>query len=91
MTSVQMDGAGRVGLPKALRDRFRLVGGDELNLAVRGEAIELRPIKARRRVKTVNGILVYSSGGPALESRDFVENEREERIAELMGRNAKQK
>jgi AbrB family looped-hinge helix DNA binding protein len=36
---IQIDKAGRVVLPKPLRDRFNLVPGDKLRLLVEGNAI----------------------------------------------------
>ena len=41
----------RVVLPKALRGRFRLRGGDVLAIEVRGDAIELRPTQAVGQLK----------------------------------------
>ncbi len=81
---VQIDQAGRVVLPKKLRDRFRLRGGDSLAVAVRGDAIELRPTQATGRLSRVNGVLVFSASGSPLDSNtDLVSESREERIDEL--------
>ena len=41
--NVQMDSGGRVVLPKKVRERFRLRGGDTLALEMKGDVIELRP------------------------------------------------
>jgi len=62
-TTVQIDQAGRVVLPKGLRDRFRLRGGDTLAIEVRGDAIELRPTRATGTLKRVNGVLVFTGLG----------------------------
>jgi AbrB family looped-hinge helix DNA binding protein len=83
-TTVQIDQAGRVVLPKPLRDRFRLRGGDTLAVEVRGDAIELRPTQASGQLKRVNGVLVFTSAGP-VTSEDFVARSRDERIDDLMG------
>jgi AbrB family looped-hinge helix DNA binding protein len=83
--SVQIDGAGRVVLPKPLRQRFRLHGGDFLTLQIKGDVIELRPAKAGPTLKRVNGVLVHG-GDEKLPNRDFVEEAREERIADLIRR-----
>ena len=85
--TVQMDRAGRVVLPKPLRDRFRLRGGDTLTIKVRGDAIELRPARATGQLKRVNGVLVFSGSGPP-SAADFVGQAREERIEDLV-RNVK--
>ncbi len=82
--TVQIDRAGRLVLPKRLRERFRLEGGDLLSVEVKGDAIELRPTKAVVRLVTVNGVLVISGGEPLPEGRDFVAESREERIDDLV-------
>jgi len=78
--TVQIDRAGRVVLPKPLRDRFRLRGGDTLSIEVRGDAIELRPTQAAGQLKTVNGVLVFTGAGPLASGEDFVTQSRDERI-----------
>lgn len=83
--TIQIDGAGRMVLPKAVRDRFRLSGGDALAIEVKGDAIELRPRKQGVALKKVNGVLVVSV--PKFTgNRDLVAEDREERIQELLGR-----
>ena len=82
--TIQIDHAGRLVLPKRFRERFRLEGGDSLAVQVRGDAIELRPMKAAVRLMRINGVLVISGGEPLPEGRDFVAESREERITELM-------
>jgi AbrB family looped-hinge helix DNA binding protein len=81
--TVQIDQAGRVVLPKQLRDRFRLRGGDTLQVEVKDDAIELRPTQASGELKRVNGVLVFSTGETLPAGRDFVEEAREDRINEL--------
>ena len=82
--TVQMDQAGRVVLPKPLRDRFRLRGGDMLAIEVRGDAIELRPAQRTGQLKRVNGVLVFTGTGPLASGEDFVAQSRDERIDDLM-------
>jgi AbrB family looped-hinge helix DNA binding protein len=82
--TVQIDGAGRVVLPKPLRDRFRLRGGDLLAIEVRGDAIELRPTQATGELKRVNGVLVFTAHGPLASAGDLVAQSRDERIDDLM-------
>jgi AbrB family looped-hinge helix DNA binding protein len=80
---VQIDQAGRVVLPKPLRERFRLQGGDTLALEVKGEAIELRPQRARDRLARIDGVLVFMSEAPLPAGRDLVSESRDERIDEI--------
>ena len=83
---IQIDQAGRVVLPKSLRDSFRLKRGDKLAVAVRGDAIELRPTKSDVRLERVNGVLVLTGEFRIPEGRDLVEEAREERIGTLTRR-----
>ena len=81
--TIQIDGAGRVVLPKAVRERFRLAGGDALSIEVKGDVIELRPRKMNLTLKKVNGVLVVA--GPKLPAeRDLVSEDREDRLQELL-------
>ncbi len=81
--NVQMDGAGRVVLPKKLRERFHLQGGDTLALEVKGDEIHLRPQRASARLERVNGVLVLVSEIPLPEATDLVSESREERINQI--------
>ncbi len=82
-TVVQIDQAGRIVLPKKLRERFRLQGGDALTLEVKGDAIELRPQKSKARLERVNGVLVLTTNLHIAEGRDLVSEFRNERIDEI--------
>jgi len=81
--NVQMDQAGRVVLPKRLRERFRLQGGDLLTLEVKGDEIRLRLQKPKARLERVNGVLVLVSEMRFPEGRDLVSDSRNERIDEI--------
>ena len=83
-TTVQIDQTGRVVLPKKLRERFRLRGGDTLAIEVRGDAIELRPTVATGELKRVNGVLVFTGGEALPDGEDWAARSREERIDALM-------
>ena len=85
--NVQIDRAGRVVLPKKLRERFRLQGGDTLVLEVKGDEILLRPQKTKVRLERVNGVLVLVGEMPLPEGRALVSDSRDERIDQI-ARNA---
>lgn len=55
-----IDGAGRVVVPKAIRDRLRLRGGETLEVEERDGVIELRPAPTDVR-------LVATPQGPVAE------------------------
>ena len=83
-TMVQLDTAGRVVVPKKIRERFRLQGGDTLTLEVKGDAIELRPKKPTAQLRRVNGVLVLVSDMSLPPERDLVGESRDERIDEIV-------
>ncbi len=70
-------------LPKKIRERFRLQGGDTLTLEVKGDAIELRPQKPTVQLRRVNGVLVLVSDMSLSAERDLVAESRDERINEI--------
>ena len=81
--NVQMDTAGRVVLPKKVRERFRLQGGDTLALEIKGDAIQLRPEQRGARLERVNRVLVLVSAKSIPEGKDLVSELREERIDQI--------
>ena len=84
--SLQMDQAGRLVLPKKIRERFRLQGGDSLALEIKGDAIQLRPQKSGVRLERINRVLVLVSEISCSENRDLVAESRDERIDEIARR-----
>jgi AbrB family looped-hinge helix DNA binding protein len=76
-----IDGAGRVVLPKALRDALGLRGGQEIEISVRDGRIEIQPVSVPMRLVDRSGILVAQPEEvvPALtreEVRDTLERVR---------------
>ncbi len=60
-TTVTIDKAGRVVIPKNLREEWRLEAGDTLELEAEGEQITLRPARARSPLRKEQGIWVFRS------------------------------
>ena len=87
MKAISLDKAGRVVLPKDLRDKLRLEAGDELLVEETGEHIVLRPVRAQATLKKERGVWVYQSGRKAKPSAESLQERidavREERIGEL--------
>jgi AbrB family looped-hinge helix DNA binding protein len=53
-----IDSAGRVVIPKDLREALRLNGGDEVEVTLEGETIELAPAPRQARLrKGPHGVL----------------------------------
>jgi AbrB family looped-hinge helix DNA binding protein len=60
---VSIDGAGRVVVPKGLRDALGLDAGAELEVEVVGDGLRLTPMRPRpRRVVEVDGWPVIEAG-----------------------------
>jgi AbrB family looped-hinge helix DNA binding protein len=85
--AIPLDKAGRVVLPKDVRDKLRLEAGDELLVEETGEHIVLRPVRAQATLKKERGVWVYQSGQSAKPStrslQERIDAVREERIREL--------
>jgi AbrB family looped-hinge helix DNA binding protein len=78
-TKLTLDKAGRVVLPKPLRDRLQLAPGDTLQLEAEGENITLRPVRKNVMLKKELGVWVYQ-GEPTDDSiPDLIERDRENR------------
>lgn len=63
-----IDKAGRVILPKRLRDALQLGAGDALELETDGDRITLRPVRPRPALEKEHGIWVFRSGEPLAAS-----------------------
>jgi len=63
-SKVTLDRAGRVVLPKALRDEMRLSPGDTLDVAVKGDEVTLRPRRGATPLQKERGVWVFRTGKP---------------------------
>jgi AbrB family looped-hinge helix DNA binding protein len=63
-TTVTIDKAGRVVLPKPFRAELGLQAGDTLELVREGERLTLRPIRGRAPLKKEHGVWVFHGGSP---------------------------
>jgi len=80
-TVVTLDSAGRVVIPKTLRDALRLAPGDTLALESDGERVTLRPVRSGSALQKERGIWVFRSGRKLSgeETNRALENSRKER------------
>lgn len=60
--TVTIDSAGRVVIPKPLRDELGLAPGDTLSLESDGERVMLRPVRSSSSLRKEQGIWVFRSG-----------------------------
>ncbi len=59
-----IDKAGRVVIPKPLREQLHLEAGDTLELESAGEQITLRPVRGTGPLTKEHGVLGYRAGQP---------------------------
>jgi AbrB family looped-hinge helix DNA binding protein len=60
--TIQIDKAGRVVLPKPLREQFNLLPGGKLHLSVEGNGFELEPADAGGELARKGSVLVFMGG-----------------------------
>jgi AbrB family looped-hinge helix DNA binding protein len=88
--TIQIDSAGRVVLPKPLRDQFNLVPGDKLRLSVEGNSFRLEPTDAGGKLVRKGSVLVFTGDFAEPITTDLVNDmlneEREGRISKSSGK-----
>jgi AbrB family looped-hinge helix DNA binding protein len=88
--TIQMDKAGRVVLPKPLRDQFNLLPGDKLRLSVEGNGFRLEPADGGGELARKGSVLVFTGGfaEPITTAKvnELIQLEREGRITAQIGR-----
>ena len=84
---VTLDRAGRVVIPKTLRDELRLAAGDTLDLTVKGDEVTLRPRRGATPLQKERGVWVFRSGKPltAGETDETLRNIRARRLRQNAG------
>jgi AbrB family looped-hinge helix DNA binding protein len=81
MRKVTLDRAGRVVLPKNLRDELHLSPGDTLDVTVQCDEIKLRPRRSSSALQKKQGVWVFSTGKPMTsdETAEALRDLREQR------------
>jgi AbrB family looped-hinge helix DNA binding protein len=64
LTTLTVDKAGRVVLPKPVREELHLSAGDSLELESSGDLIVLRPVRGQANMSKKMGIWVIDVGEP---------------------------
>jgi len=80
---VAVDKAGRVVIPKPIRDKLRLGPGDELQIEGEPEHITLRPVRTQAALAKEYGIWVYQGQPSDVSIPELIERERERRMREF--------
>ena len=80
-TEVVLDKAGRVVIPKPLREKLHLGPGDSLHLESAGDQIVLRPVRGSAPLRKEDGIWVFRTGKhiPAAVTDSLLDDLRSER------------
>ncbi|PYY14180.1 MAG: hypothetical protein DMG60_20550 [Acidobacteria bacterium] len=85
--NVRVDKAGRLVLPKAIRQRLGLKNGGRITLEEGPEGVTLRPAKTTPKFANEHGVLVYVGDVPKdFDWERFRDDEREARLRELWER-----
>ena len=87
-TRLIIDKAGRVVIPKPLRDELHLEPGDSLEMESAGEQITLRPVRGTGPLTKEHGVWVFHAGQPlsASAADDVLQQIREERDLANLGK-----
>jgi AbrB family looped-hinge helix DNA binding protein len=87
-TRLVIDKAGRIVIPKPLREELHLEPVDTLEMESTGEQITLRPIRGTGPLTKEHGIWVFYSGQPlpASTTDDMLDLLREERDLANLGK-----
>ena len=86
--TAEFDKAGRIVVPKKLRDSLHLVAGTRVTLRLNGSEIVIAPEAKPRGLYLDRGTLVYDAGPlPPINMLDWIKRERDERL-DLLTENA---
>jgi AbrB family looped-hinge helix DNA binding protein len=86
--TVTIDKAGRLVLPKPMRDALHLKPGTALEILQEGDQITLRPPQSHAQLVKKNGMWVLKCSEPPLSvsAVDLIAQDREDRIQTLIRR-----
>ena len=84
---ISIDKAGRLVLPKPLREELQVAAGDSLEFELSGDAVVLRPARPSRRIYKKKGIWVLNTGEPmradlTTQTLRRIRKERDDRLLE---------
>lgn len=87
-TRLVIDRAGRVVIPKLLREELRLEPGDALDMESAGDQITLRPVRGTGPLTKEHGVWVFHAGQPLPPSAtdEMLQHIREDRDLANLGK-----
>ncbi len=75
--TITIDRAGRVLIPKDIRDRLNLFTGAELEIELLGDGVKLCPPSQESKLVGKRGVLVFDGGSDSeVDIVDFINSER---------------
>jgi AbrB family looped-hinge helix DNA binding protein len=84
--TLKIDRAGRVVLPKPVRDRYGLKAGANLEIQETAEGVVLKPVQQRASLVTRDGLLIHRGKLPkGYDWSRLIEDDREDRMRKLAG------
>jgi AbrB family looped-hinge helix DNA binding protein len=88
VTTLTVDKAGRVVLPKPVREELQLGPGDSLELQSSDQEIILRPARGKARMYRKQGVWVLHGGAPttADDVEKTIQGLRREREKHILGK-----
>ena len=88
--TIQIDKAGRVVLPKPLREQFNILPGDKLRLSVEGNSFRLEPADVGGELVRKGTVMVFTGefAEPITTAKvnELIEQDREGRIRAETGK-----
>jgi AbrB family looped-hinge helix DNA binding protein len=87
-TTISVDRAGRLVLPKQVRQQLQLEPGESLEMESFEDHIVLRPVRGNASMHRKEGVWVFRGGAPLKASvvRETIRRVRKEREQAVLGR-----
>jgi AbrB family looped-hinge helix DNA binding protein len=84
-STVEIDKAGRIVVPKKLRDALHLIPGTRLKVERSGDTLTLEPDFPERRLEMIDGLWVMTGGDPTpIDIPESIRQGYEERNKRIM-------
>lgn len=84
-TTITVDRAGRILIPKTLRQELQIGPGNVIELQSEGEQITLRPVRPKALLKKERGVWVYQGDATDASIPGLIDKERDKRLRGLAG------